>query len=550
MSNRYQIHHHLQLHPISRPSLEVVLSLLHHDHRYNQKTLQSPPNEHLEDVEKPLTSKEIAVLLIELRYRHSLTKSCIEHICQLLQLLKVPNAPCSFNNIESLVLCAHRSTIFPTKTIICPSCYERSSNHKRCTSTTDCDSRSSFVRAPTINYTFALEPQIRSIIERNPIVNSKTNKRSISDITHGLAYENLILSESEPFMSLLMNSDGGLVKTNSTSVWLTAFVINELPRRSRFLPENMIIGMMSTGGMKPKKEEMSVLLVDIVEELRRLENGIPVCLPSSNVKDTEQTIKIFLLASVNDKPATALLLNHKESVGYFGCSHCTIKGKSIQTGGTTVRSFAYDSKEKIILRSNETYDEVNVFFENGYKLTSTGQSFSKEMTINYLKGFKGPCIFRKLTHFDVYKSFLCDTLHNLYLGITAKILKLLLSKPSPKAGITNFMNVHDQLNSVAQLFDTISYPSTTYRQPRDIRLFKKFKGNELRIFLLFGYSIFEKVLNRERYDHLRVLAFIAHMVEGQYLSVDTHEDIQVLAEYFDERFATLYTVNEIGFVFL
>jgi hypothetical protein len=68
------------------------------------------------------------------------------------------------------------------------------------------------------------------------------------------------------------------------------------------------------------------------------------------------------------------------------------------------------------------------------------------------------------------------------------MLKLFLSKPSPKAGITHIMSVHDQIDIIAQTFNTISYPSTTYRQPRDIRLFRKFKGNELRIFLLFGYS--------------------------------------------------------------
>lgn len=68
------------------------------------------------------------------------------------------------------------------------------------------------------------------------------------------------------------------------------------------------------------------------------------------------------------------------------------------------------------------------------------------------------------------------------------MLKLLLSKPSVKAGITHVMSVQNHIDNIAQTFSTISYPSTTYRQPRDIRLFKKFKGNELRIFLLFGYS--------------------------------------------------------------
>jgi hypothetical protein len=68
------------------------------------------------------------------------------------------------------------------------------------------------------------------------------------------------------------------------------------------------------------------------------------------------------------------------------------------------------------------------------------------------------------------------------------MLKLLLSKPSCGAGISNTMSVHDKIDHISEIIHSISYPSTTYRQPRDIRLFKKFKGNELRVVLLFGYS--------------------------------------------------------------
>ncbi|UJR24351.1 hypothetical protein I4U23_005728 [Adineta vaga] len=175
--------------------------------------IQLQTAEKLEDIEIALTSKEISVLLIRLRYCHSLTRVCIDHVCELLQLLKVPNAPLSFKNIETLTLCAYRSTTFPNKAIICPSCYKPSSNLKMCTSTTNCDLQSVFVRAPT---------------------------------------------ESQPFVTLLMNSDGGLTKVSSTSVWLTTFIINELPRRLRFLPENMII------------------------ELHRLEEGISLCLNHIN----------------------------------------------------------------------------------------------------------------------------------------------------------------------------------------------------------------------------------------------------------------------------
>ncbi|CAF1560564.1 unnamed protein product, partial [Rotaria sordida] len=185
----------------------------------------------LEDTTKPLTSQEIAVLLVELRYRHSLTRSCITNICELLQLLKVPNALLNFANIESLILCPHRSTTFPRKSVIRPSCFKQSSNSKMRTNTPNCDAQFSFVRVPTTNYTFALEPQIRSIIERNPIMKRKDNKQVLSDITDGLAYKKILEMEPQPFLSLLMNSDGSIVKATSASVWLTTFVINELPRK-------------------------------------------------------------------------------------------------------------------------------------------------------------------------------------------------------------------------------------------------------------------------------------------------------------------------------
>jgi len=68
------------------------------------------------------------------------------------------------------------------------------------------------------------------------------------------------------------------------------------------------------------------------------------------------------------------------------------------------------------------------------------------------------------------------------------MLKLFLSKPSIADGISNSINAHNQIDNIADIINSISYPSTTYRQPRDIRLFRKFKANELRIILLFGYS--------------------------------------------------------------
>ena len=244
-------------------------------------------------------------------------------------MLRVPNAPFSFDSVESEVLCSYRATTFPTQSIICPSCHQRSSNSKRCTNTHDCESQRSFIRSPTINYTFALEPQVRSILEKNRIAFPKLNHRSISDITDGQIYKKLIKTERKPFVTLLMNSDGCLVKATSKSIWLTTFILNELPRAIRFLPENTILGMISTGSMKPKKGEMSSIMQDLVNELHHLEGGLSIFFPSDVANNSEQVVKIFLLGCVCDKPATSLLLNHTECTGFYGCTYCTIRGNVI-----------------------------------------------------------------------------------------------------------------------------------------------------------------------------------------------------------------------------
>lgn len=138
---------------------------------------------------------------------------------------------------------------------------------------------------------------------------------SISDITHGLVYRNLLEKESQPFITLLLNYDGGLVKTVSTSIWVTVLVINELPRSDRFLPGNTVLAIISTGSMKPKKNEIQAILLDLMDELSLLEKGISVTLRTDEQTSSETVMKVFLLACVCDKPATSLLLHHNESTG-------------------------------------------------------------------------------------------------------------------------------------------------------------------------------------------------------------------------------------------
>ena len=65
-----------------------------------------------------------------------------------------------------------------------------------------------------------------------------------------------------------------------------------------------------------------------------------------------------------------------------------------------------------------------------------------------------------------------------------------------------------------------------------------------------SYRIFENILETERYHHLKALAFLAHLVESQYLSISRLQDIEKLVNYFDKVFVSFYSVKQDSFFLL
>jgi hypothetical protein len=281
-------------------------------------------NEHC--TERNFTATEIALALSLLKSRHSLTNTCISNICRLLKLLRVPNSPSSFRHVRSLICSPYKTTIFGETLISCPSCHNISAKSTHCSTSSNCISKDKFVSNPTINHILRLEPQIRSILERNYLMTPNTDENCIRDIIDAPFYRRLVDVESTPFVTLLMNSDGAVVKSISKSVWITSFVINELPYSVRFNRENIIIGMVSVGSMKPHKNEMQLFLEHLVKELIDLErDGLAYTRFSSSTR-IDETMRVFLITAVCDKPAASLLINHTECGGYFGCISCKIVG--------------------------------------------------------------------------------------------------------------------------------------------------------------------------------------------------------------------------------
>lgn len=279
---------------------------------------------------RPHTSLEIAVLLALFRHRHSLSKSCLTDICRLLRLLGIRNVPPDYRSIYKLINPRGNSMFQPKVSIVCPSCFTINSNVEKC-SVIDCKSYSGYTRSPTINFTFEIAEQIKSILERVPLMKTDQNHTDVYDVIDGTAYRRIRTLERKPFVTLTLNSDGVLVKKISRSLWITSMVINEIPRNVRFKLPNMIIGMISYGSQKPKRAEFQQLSNVLVDQLVNLEQGIDVHL--ANSYDTRRaltdttTVSVYLLGVVADKPAQSVLQNTTDSGGFFGCTNCEIVGE-------------------------------------------------------------------------------------------------------------------------------------------------------------------------------------------------------------------------------
>jgi hypothetical protein len=102
-------------------------------------------------------------------------------------------------------------------------------------------------------------------------------------------------------------------------------------------------------------------------------------------------------------------------------------------------------------------------------------------------------------------------------------------------------SVAESINELSDLFQRLRLPSTTTRLPRRLIYYKKFKGNEHRVLLLFGFVIFQKFLRKRYYDHLLQLVIIMHLAEGRKIHPLDIDIINRLSHSFIISFPKLYS---------
>jgi hypothetical protein len=273
--------------------------------------------------------------LTALKTRHSLSAVCINDICSLLHILNVPNAPRSWYEVKK----AFNESSFISKTDhkiywICPSCQNASDNMFIC-SNSNCDwCFTPPALMPNYFYTFDITEQLSLILATTPDLNIPTRTTnaphlplSMADIVDGLYYHKILDEESEPFLTLTINTDGVQPYNSSEkSIWPVTLVINEIKRKRRFCFQNLIIGGIWPGSTKPKRFEMAALLETIVVQLKMLEKGCNFEY-RSGASYVTRSLKVFLICACMDKPAQSLVQNLPEPIAQFGCGRCELRGK-------------------------------------------------------------------------------------------------------------------------------------------------------------------------------------------------------------------------------
>ena len=143
-------------------------------------------------------------------------------------------------------------------------------------------------------------------------------------------------------LSLTINMDGvSVFSNNSKDTWPVYLAFNELPNKSKFAINNIILAGIWCGQTKINNY---IILDDTIKSIKSLESGINI---HGNL------VKIFVIYGSFDKPAKSLAYNAQSCTAKHGCMFCTSectrlnkKPVFLKTGQIKTHSFQYTNSVK------------------------------------------------------------------------------------------------------------------------------------------------------------------------------------------------------------
>lgn len=310
----------------------------------------------------------------------------------------------------------------------------------------------------------------------------------LSDVYDGKLWKDWMQIEDVPFLSvpgnlmLMLNLDWFQpYKHSPYSVGVIYLVIQNLPRRLRFKPENIIIVATIPGPREPSCDDLNPYLDCMVDDLLVLFKGVSMKTPSSHLQT--RYIRAALVYVSCDLPATRKVCGFYGIKAKQGCSKCLKKFPSTTFGNTNYAGFNREAWESRDLSTHLAQ------VQRAKKATSQAarEKVEREIGVRYSE-------LLRLKYFDVVRYHAIDPMHNLFLGTSKHMLKLWR-----ESGILldhEFQNIQDQV-------DNINPPSGIGRLPHKIlSQFSGFTAEQWMLWTtLYSPLVLRGILPEEHYAH-------------------------------------------------
>ena len=217
----------------------------------------------------------------------------------------------------------------------------------------------------------------------------------------------------------------------------------------------------------------------IIDDLIQLKTGVEVQVKQSDDKIEKRTVRMRILCTILDLPATKKLFFLKGSNGECGCSFCLNPGVPVPNN-PLVRHYLCD--KQFALRDSSSMKKAEEALKRGEGIDGViGVSIMSEYS----------CILELLT---------IDPMHNSFLGNCLRILKLFVCSSFHEYDW--YISPQNQEKLDGEL-TSVKLPSIYHKNIRSIiKDLPHFKADELRIFALYLLPVFKKYIKETYHEFL------------------------------------------------
>ncbi|CAF1209928.1 unnamed protein product [Didymodactylos carnosus] len=339
----------------------------------------------------------------------------------------------------------------------------------------------------------------------------------------------LLFSRSNFYNNLhgvsLTNTGVRLFESRESSFVPMYLAINELPLKERFQPHNIILIGIWANEVHINRQLLQKVFEIICVQLLTIENGINLY-----VKDLDliRNIAVYNIITVTDKVMKNKCMNMVQHNGSYGCAYCLNPGKHFKTvKGGHIMSFPRQYDYNYRLRSITTYNYAMTQLQQGTKL---------------YQGHYDPSVLQSLKFHHFPNSFIVESMHTIYLGVTKQCISLWID-PSHAKERWSFYAKKEEFQAA---FNNIHLPTSVYKPCRPFCDGIKHKANELRTFLLAYFPILELFLDDIYFHHFLLLVDAIYMLSDvQHLTTVIVQQCHEILLNFVEDYGLLYNEHHV-----